>query len=260
MSVATPTALLKVSEVRKSFGGVQAVADCSLSVDVGEVCGLIGPNGAGKSTVVGLVSGAVRPDGGRVWFDGADVTTWRANRRARRGLLRTFQISQAWPRLTVIENVMVADPGNAGESLLGVLFRRGTMMRAERQRWDRAEAILEQFGLIHLRDSPAGILSGGQKRLLELARITMGGAKLALLDEPMAGISPALRSAVLDQVRALQAKGVAFLVVEHDLGVVAELCSRVIVMALGRVLSVGTLEELRQRQDVVDAYLGVTNE
>ncbi len=260
MNVEPGNALLTVTEVRKAFGGVQAVADCSLSVGAGEVCGLIGPNGAGKSTVVGLVSGSVRPDGGRVWFDGVDVTTWRPNQRARRGLLRTFQISQAWPRLTVIENVMVAAPGTDGESLLAVLFRRPAMLRKERERWQSAEAILEQFGLIQLRDSPAGILSGGQKRLLELARITMGGAKLALLDEPMAGISPALRTAVLDQVRSLQASGVAFLVVEHDLGVVAELCSRVVVMALGRVLSVGTLEELRQRQDVVDAYLGVSNQ
>jgi ABC-type branched-subunit amino acid transport system ATPase component len=250
--------LLDVVQLRKAFGGVDAVADCSLNVTTGEICGLIGPNGAGKSTVVGLIGGALRGDRGQVWFSGQDVTHWPAHRRARQGLLRTFQLSQEWPNLTVIENVLLAAPNQVGETLWSALGQRGRMVRQERKNWTEAEELLAVFGLAPLRDHLALTLSGGQKRLLELARIAMGRAKLALLDEPMAGVSPALRASIIGQIRAMQASGIAFMLVEHDLGVVGELCSRVIVMAAGRVLTEGTLSEVRQHPEVAAAYLGVS--
>lgn len=251
-------ALLEIRAVHRSFGGIKAVVDCSFNVRAGEVCGLIGPNGAGKSTVVGLVGGALRPDAGEVWFGGDSITSWPAHQRARRGLLRTFQLSQEWPRLTVIENLLAAAPEQVGDSLWSALGRRRRMLAQERENWARAEGLLESFGLLPLRDQLAGTLSGGQKRLLELARVAMARARLALLDEPMAGISPSLRPSVISQVKAMQRRGMAFLVVEHDLAVVAELCSRVVVMASGTVLTEGTLAEVRAHPEVVAAYLGVT--
>jgi ABC-type branched-subunit amino acid transport system ATPase component len=250
--------LLDVVQVHKAFGGVEAVADCSFNVVEGEICGLIGPNGAGKSTAVGLIGGALRGDRGQVWFAEQDVTSWPAHRRARAGLLRTFQLSQEWPNLTVIENVLLAAPEQVGETLWSALSARRRMRRQEEENWGRAEHLLAVFGLTALRDQLAWTLSGGQKRLLELARIAMGRAKLALLDEPMAGVSPALRSSIISQIRDMQASGISFLLVEHDLGVVGELCSRVIVMAAGRVLTEGTLDEIRRHPEVAAAYLGVS--
>lgn len=257
MSEEADRPLLDISGVSRAFGGIKAVSECTFNVRAGEVCGLIGPNGAGKSTVVGLVGGALRPDAGVVWFGGRQVTGWPAHKRAGLGLLRTFQLSQEWPRLTVIENLLAAAPHQVGESLWSALARRRQMLTHERENWTRAERLLESFGLSALRDQLAGTLSGGQKRLLELARVAMASARLALLDEPMAGISPALRPSVLAQVKAMQRSGMAFLVVEHDLAVVAELCSRVVVMAAGKVLTEGTLDEVRAHPEVVAAYLGV---
>lgn len=249
--------LLQVEGLVRNFGGLQALAGCSFAVRRGEICALVGPNGAGKSTAIACIAGALPCEAGRVLFVGRDITRLSPHERAMLGLVRTFQLSQEWPQLTVLENLLVVANHQKGESLAGALFARGRMHRSERENIERAEAILAEFGLAQKRDEYAGTLSGGQKRLLELARVAMAKARLALLDEPMAGVNPVLRTRVIQRIRDLRRQGVTFLIVEHDLAIVAELCERVIVMAAGKVLAEGTLEKLRRDSEVVEAYLGV---
>jgi ABC-type branched-subunit amino acid transport system ATPase component len=247
---------LAVTGLRKAFGGVQAVRGATFSVPAGSVCALIGPNGAGKSTAVNLISGALPADEGTVLLDGTDITGWAPNRIARSGLIRTYQLSREFGRLTVLENLMVTPVGQAGESLVNVFFRPGRVRAEERRHLDRALETLRTFGLYELRDSYAGQLSGGQKRLLELARSVMAGPKVLLLDEPMAGINPALIEVIGEHIGSLRAAGATVLMVEHNLGVVERVCDLVIVMAEGATLATGTMADLRADPAVVRAYLG----
>jgi ABC-type branched-subunit amino acid transport system ATPase component len=247
---------LAVTGLRKAFGGVQAVRGATFSVPAGSVCALIGPNGAGKSTAVNLISGALPADEGTVLLDGTDITGWAPNRIARSGLIRTYQLSREFGRLTVLENLMVTPVGQAGESLVNVFFRPGRVRAEERRHLDQALETLRTFGLYELRDSYAGQLSGGQKRLLELARSVMAGPKVLLLDEPMAGINPALIEVIGEHIGSLRAAGVTVLMVEHNLGVVERVCDLVIVMAEGATLATGTMADLRADPAVVRAYLG----
>ncbi len=242
--------------LRKSFGGVVAVDGASFDVAEGTISALIGPNGAGKSTAVNMIAGALRPDDGRVTLGGRNVTGWPANRMAGAGLIRTFQLSREFARLTVLENLMVTPREQAGESLWNVYFRPGLIRREERANLARATEILQTYGLYDLRDSRAGELSGGQKRLLELARSVMAEPRVLLLDEPMAGINPALIDRIGTHIVGLRESGVTVLMVEHNLNIVERICERVIVMAEGRTLAVGSMAELRRNPEVVRAYLG----
>jgi ABC-type branched-subunit amino acid transport system ATPase component len=247
---------LRCERLRKAFGGVQAVDGAAFSVPEGSISALIGPNGAGKSTVVNLVSGAIGPDGGRAWLFGQDITGWPAHRVCGAGLVRTFQLSRELGRLTVVENLMVTPRHQLGESLFNIFLRPRAISQEERQHLARALEVLRAFGLYEVRDNYARELSGGQKRLLELARSVMAEPRLLLLDEPMAGINPALVEQIGEHIRRLNAEGVTVLMVEHNLNVVESLCDRVIVMAEGKVLATGTMAELRAHPDVVRAYLG----
>lgn len=242
--------------LRKSFGGIQAVADATFAVPKGKISALIGPNGAGKSTVVSMVAGALPVDGGHVDLDGVDITGWPSNRVASAGLIRTFQLSRELGRLTVLENLMVTPQSQLGESLLNIFFRPGAITRQEREHLERALDILDTYGLYELRDSYAQELSGGQKRLLELARAVMAHPKVLLLDEPMAGINPALIDRIGDHILALLDQDVTVLMVEHNLQVVERICEYVIVMAEGKTLATGRMAELRAMPEVVRAYLG----
>jgi ABC-type branched-subunit amino acid transport system ATPase component len=253
---ATAGAALSCTELYKGFGGVQAVRGATFSVPAGHVCALIGPNGAGKTTAVNLISGMMSPDRGRVLLGGTDITGWPANRIARAGLIRTYQLSREFGRLTVLENLMVAPAGQAGESLWNVFFRPGKVRAEERRHLGRALGILRAFGLYELRDNYASELSGGQKRLLELARAVMAGPRLLLLDEPMAGINPALIDRIGEHILRLKDEDVTVLMVEHNLGVVERICDQVIVMAEGATLATGQMSELRADPAVVRAYLG----
>lgn len=248
--------ILACAMLRKSFGGVAAVDGASFEVASGSITALIGPNGAGKSTAVNLLSGALRADGGRVTLAGTDVTGWAPDRIAHAGLIRTFQLSREFRRLTVLENLLVTPRQQAGESLLNVWFRPGRIRAEERANLDRATEILRSYGLYELRDARAGELSGGQKRLLELARSVMASPRVLLLDEPMAGINPALIERIGDHILGLRDAGVTVLMVEHNLNVVEQICEQVIVMAEGRTLAVGQMAELRRNPEVVQAYLG----
>ena len=242
--------------LRKAFGGVHAVDGATFSVPTGSISALIGPNGAGKSTAVNLIAGAIPPDGGATWLFGQEITRWAPHRVASRGLVRTFQLSRELGRLTVLENLMVTPRGQLGESLFNIFLRPGAIRRQERANLARALDILSDFGLYEARDNYARELSGGQKRLLELARAVMAEPRLLLLDEPMAGINPALVEQIGEHIRRLNAGGVTVLMVEHNLNVVETICDRVLVMAEGRTLAVGTMAELRANPEVVRAYLG----
>lgn len=243
-------------DIHKSFGGAKAVNGATFSVPKGSITALIGPNGAGKTTVVNILSGSLSSDSGQVSMGGVDITGLPSYQRARRGLIRTFQLSRELGGLTVFENLMVAAKVQPGESLMNVYFRPGRVRQAEKESRERAASILEQYGLYELRDNWARELSGGQKRLLEISRAVMAEPSLLLLDEPMAGVNPALIDRIGEHIRDLKAAGVTVLMVEHNLGVVEKICDHVIVLAEGRTLATGLMSELRENTDVVRAYLG----
>jgi ABC-type branched-subunit amino acid transport system ATPase component len=249
------TDLLEVEDLHLEFGGVRAVDGASFSVGRGSITSLIGPNGAGKSTVVGIVGGELRPLGGRVRFDGADVTGLRPNRRARLGLVRTYQLSSEFGRLTVLENLLVAAPNRRGESFLTLALGRRYWREEQEAAIGRARELLDRFGLADREDEYAGNLSGGQKRLVEIIRALMAEPKLLLLDEPMAGVNPTLARTIEGYLADLAGEGLSMLLVEHELDVVERLSDSIVVMALGRVIATGTMGELRAREEVVHAYL-----
>jgi len=250
-----PAPVLAVTGLGKRFGGVQAVDGASFSVAAGAVTGLIGPNGAGKSTALGLVSGFLRPDTGRITFAGRDVTRLPPHRRARDGIVRTFQLPHEFRALTTIENLLVAAPRQRGETLAGIAAGRLAWRREEEALTARAVALLDVFGMGDKRNERAGHLSGGQKRLLEVMRALMAGPRLLLLDEPMAGLAPALAERLEAACRELIAGGLAILLIEHELGAVERLCEQVYVMAHGAIISQGRMADLRARKEVQDAYV-----
>lgn len=248
-------AQLEVQGLRRHFGGVWAVDDVSFSAERGAVTGLIGPNGAGKSTVVGLLAGALHPDAGRVIFEGRDVTSLPPHARARLGLIRTFQTSSEFRKLTVLENLLVARREQRGESFLTLLTGRHRWRAQEEGAIDKARELLEGFGMGHMEDEYAGNLSGGQKRLVEIMRALMAEPTMLLLDEPMAGVNPSLARTVEGYLQELADRGLAMVIVEHELDVVERMCAVTIVMALGRVIATGHMSDLRYQPEVLDAYL-----
>ena len=252
-----PEALLRLDRVSRNFGGLQAVAECSFDVFEGRITGLIGPNGAGKTTVTNLIAGEMRPSGGRILLHGRDITGWSAHRVARAGIARTFQLARELGGLTVMENLLLAPYPQKGESLWLAILQPPAVRAQEEELKDRARTLLERLQLAHLRNEPAQNLSGGQKKLLEIARAMMTRPRLLLMDEPTAGVNPALIDQLVTYIRVLRDElGVSLLIIEHNLDVVEALCEDVIVMAAGSVLARGTMAQLRQNPAVVDAYLG----
>jgi len=250
-------ALLNVRDVVRDFGGLRAVDHCSLDVQPGTITGLIGPNGAGKTTLFNLITGFYRPDAGSVQFNGQDITGLPPHRIFHLGLCRTFQIPHEQQGMTVIENLMLVPPHQLGEKFWNPIFRPLAVRREELQIRDKALEVLEFVDLLHLKDDLAATLSGGQKKLLELARTLMADPDLVLLDEPGAGVNRTLMkklSANIEELR--QDRGITFLVIEHDMDLVMSLCNPVIVMSEGYKLMEGTPEEVRNDQRVLDAYLG----
>jgi len=251
----TGDALLVVSGIAKHFGGLQAVKDVSLTIRRGESLGLIGPNGAGKSTVLSMIAGALAPDSGSIRFAGEDIAGMPSDKVGRRGLIRTFQISSDFPRLTVLQNLLVARPGQRGEQLRGLLRGRRFWQADENAAITRARELLSRFRLAEMEGEYAGNLSGGQRRLLEVARALMAEPKMLLLDEPTAGVHPQMVSELREQLRALRDEGMPMLMIEHELGVVQEVCQRVVVMARGCVIADGGLAEVRALPEVMEAYV-----
>jgi ABC-type branched-subunit amino acid transport system ATPase component len=250
-----PDAILSVRDVRRGFGGVQAVDGATFSASRGRITGLIGPNGAGKSTLIAIVGGALKPDGGTVTFDGADVTGMTAHRIARRGLIRTFQLSAEFSKLTVLENLLVAVPHQKGESLLGAQLGRLYWGQDEGARVDRARDVLDRFSMAPKENELAGNLSGGQKRLLEIMRALMATPKMLLLDEPFAGVNPTLAREIEHYLVDLRDEGLSMIMVEHELAVVERVCDPVVVMAQGKVIAEGAMKDVGAREEVLRAYL-----
>jgi ABC-type branched-subunit amino acid transport system ATPase component len=251
------TAILAVEGVSKRYGGLKALDGCTLSLQDGQITGLIGPNGAGKTTLLNLMTGLVRPDTGTVSFEGADITDAAPHRLARLGLARTFQIVRELGSLTVLENLLLTPPGQSGESVVASLLQRRKWWAQEHENAEKARLLLERIGLWKLADQPSAGLSGGQKKLLDLARTLLLEPKLILLDEPGAGVSPPLKQEIVRLVRELKSEGVAFGLVEHDMHLISELCDHVHVLAEGRLLFSGSFEEVTRDKRVVEAYLGV---
>jgi neutral amino acid transport system ATP-binding protein len=249
--------ILEATGVVKRFGGIRAVNGATLDVREGSITALIGPNGAGKTTFFNVVTGFYRPDGGRAAFQGDQILGARPHAIARLGMVRTFQITKALARMPVIDNMTLAAPDQPGERLLNVIAHPRRVRRREAEVREQAIELLEVFDLARVADDYAGTLSGGQRKLLELARALMTRPRLLLLDEPMAGINPTLGRRLLDHMQRLRAEeGVSFLFIEHDMGVVMNHSDRVIVMAEGRVIADGEPHEVRTDQAVIDAYLG----
>jgi neutral amino acid transport system ATP-binding protein len=239
--------LLEIDGLTKRFGGVTAVGDCSFAVPEGSVTALVGPNGSGKTTAFNLITGYLRPDAGAIRFAGSDVRRPDPVRLARRGLTRTFQQARVFAELTLIQNMVAAlqQPWRAA--------LRSALRPSEQK---RAVELLDEFGLAALAHEPAGNLSYGQKKLLEFAAVLMGEPRLVLLDEPTAGVNPVLVEQIEQRIRDLNARGLTFLLVEHNMNLVMRLCDPVVVLDHGTKLAEGRPDEVRNDPRVLDAYLG----
>jgi branched-chain amino acid transport system ATP-binding protein len=249
-------ALLEVRGLTRSFGAMRAVDDINFDVLEGTITGLIGPNGAGKSTAFGLITGAVRADAGDICFKGERISGLSPDRIFREGLARTFQIPRPFPKMTVLENVMFAPLGQTGERFWLNWLRYASVRDEEKRIRDRAMEVLGFTGLAPKANDLAGQLSGGQQKLLELARVLMTEPCLILLDEPAAGVNPTLLEVLIQKILALHARGITFLIVEHNMDMVMSICNPIIVMAQGRVIFEGPAAAVRADERVVDAYLG----
>lgn len=248
--------LLKVTDAVKAFGAMRAVDGASFEVAAGAITGLIGPNGAGKTTLFSAIAGEQALTSGSVAFDGAEISRLSASDIYARGLSRTFQIPRPFPAMTVLENVMLAATDQKGERFWNTWFRPGAVARQEREIADRAREVIRFCNLTAVERNLAGAISGGQKKLLELARVLMSDPKLILLDEPAAGVNPALLDTLTEKIVELNGRGKTFLIIEHNMDMVMSLCDPVIVLAQGRVISAGTPDTVAGDPAVIDAYLG----
>ncbi len=248
-------AVLQVRNVTKRFGGLTAVKDLTMDVARGALYGLIGPNGAGKTTFFNLLTGFDEPNRGRWQFDGTEMSGVASHKTAKMGMVRTFQLTKSLTKLTVIENMKLGATDQRGEkwwnALLPWLWRS-----QEAEIEERADELLSRFSLGHMRDEYAGALSGGQRKLLEMARALMTSPRLVMLDEPMAGVNPALKQSLNDHIRGLRDEGMTVLFVEHDMDMVHDVSDWVVVMAEGRVIAEGTPDQISSNTAVIDAYLG----
>ncbi|MCC1495039.1 ABC transporter ATP-binding protein [Cognatishimia sp. F0-27] len=248
--------ILTCAGLTRDFGPFRAVDSVSLSIRAGTMTGLIGPNGAGKSTLFNVLTGALAPSAGRVTLAGRDVTGMAPHRLFEAGLGRTFQIPRPFARMSVLENVMLAPLAQIGERLAGPFFRRGAMQAQERTIREKALEVLDFVTLLPLADHPAGKISGGQMKLLELARVLMGDPKVILLDEPAAGVNPTLTGVLIEKIEALNAQGKTFVIIEHDMDFIMRHCDPVIALAEGRVVFEGSAAEAQSDPILLDAYLG----
>ncbi len=249
--------ILEVDGISRSFDGVRAVNECSLVVRRGTITGLIGPNGAGKTTLFNLITGFLKPTSGRILFQGERIDGLPSHRIFHRGIVRTFQIPRELRSMTVLENLMLVPPGQAGEQIWNPLLFGYRVSRQEDRIYTKALEVLDFVDLYQLRDQYAANLSGGQRKLLELARTLMCDPKIILLDEPGAGVNRVLMKKLVENIERLRReRGITFFVIEHDMDLVTRLCDPVIVMSEGSRLAEGTPEEIKQDERVLQAYLG----
>jgi branched-chain amino acid transport system ATP-binding protein len=251
------TAKITVENVHKHFGGLRAVDGASLTIETGSITGLIGPNGAGKTTLFNVIAGLYKPTSGRVLLDGEDITGLTPHELFAKGVLRTFQIAHEFSTLTVRDNLMMVPPGQAGESLIHAWLHPARVRQQEEEIRARANEVLDFLQISHVADELAGNLSGGQKKLLELGRTMMVDAKIVFLDEVGAGVNRTLLNTIGDAIiRLNKERGYTFCMIEHDMDFIGRLCNPVICMAEGKVLAEGTAEEVKNNEEVIEAYLG----
>jgi ABC-type branched-subunit amino acid transport system ATPase component len=249
-------ALLAISNLRRSFYGIAALNGVDLKVAPQSITGLIGPNGAGKTTLFNCISGLIPSHAGTIVFDGVDITGWRPDRITRRGLVRTFQIARGFPRLSVMENLLLYGADQPGERIVPAVLRSAAARGREETLRARARTIAARLNLARVLDNPAADLSGGQKKLLEIGRALMTDPKLILLDEPIAGINPTLAEEIAAHLKTLRDEGLSFLIIEHHMDMIARLCDPVIVMAEGRTLAEGNFAAIQSNEEVQEAYMG----
>jgi len=249
--------MIVVENLHKRFGGVHAVNGASLTIRPGSITGLIGPNGAGKTTLFNVIAGLYQPTAGRVFLDGEDITGLKPHELFHKGVLRTFQLAHEFKTLTVRDNLMMVPPNQAGESLLNTWFQPSLVRANEEEVRAKADEVIEFLEIEHVADEFAGNLSGGQKKLLELGRTMMVDAKIVFLDEVGAGVNRTLLHKIGDAIIKLnQERDYTFCLIEHDMEFVARLCDPVICMAEGAVLAEGTIDEVKNNDQVIEAYLG----
>lgn len=249
-------AILQTDGLSCAFGAFKALDDVCLNVERGSITGLIGPNGAGKSTLFNVLTGELAPSAGTVTLDGRDVTGLSPDRLFSSGLGRTFQIPRPFAKMSVLENLMLCPPAQAGETLRGLFLAPGEVRRQEARFLDKAREVLDFVTLGALADHPAGKISGGQMKLLELARVLMGDPELILLDEPAAGVNPTLTGILIEKIEELNRGGKTFVIIEHDMDFIMSHCNPVIALAEGRVIFEGTAAEAQANTVLLDAYLG----
>lgn len=249
--------MIVVENLHRHFGGFHAVDGASLEIATGSITGLIGPNGAGKTTLFNVIAGRLPPTSGRVLMDGEDITGLAPHELFAKGLLRTFQIAHEFGSMTVRENLMMVPPGQHGETLWNSWFSRKRIAEEERALRDKADEVLEFLTISHIADAKASEISGGQKKLVELGRTMMVDAKIVFLDEVGAGVNRTLLNTIGDAIiRLNKERGYTFCVIEHDMDFIARLCDPVIVMAEGKVLAKGTVDQVKNDERVIEAYLG----
>jgi ABC-type branched-subunit amino acid transport system ATPase component len=248
--------LLSVEALNHGFHGAPVLKGIDLVLQQGRITGVIGPNGAGKTTLFNVVSGLYRPVSGKVVLDGIDITNFSPQKRVAAGLVRTFQLARGFPKLTVFQHLMLYGQNQPGEHFVpAILMTRAARVR-EAELAERAHTIARRLKLSHVLDNPVTALSGGQKKLLEIGRALMTDPRLILLDEPMAGVNPTLAGEIAEHLSSINADGVSIALIEHDMGLVRQLCDPVIVLANGRRLSEGSFEAMASDHDVQEAYLG----
>ena len=248
--------ILRLGGITRDFGEFRAVDDVSLDIQAGTITGLIGPNGAGKTTLFNVLTGMLPPSSGTVALDGKDVTRFSPDALFALGMGRTFQIPRPFAKMSVLENVMLAPLAQAGERLWGPFLQSARMRDEEAAIRKRAMEVLDFVTLAPLADNAAGQISGGQMKLLELARILMGDPKLILLDEPAAGVNPTLTKTLIEKIEELNRDGKTFVIIEHDMDFVMQHCNPVIALAEGRKVFEGTADEAQSNTVLLDAYLG----
>ncbi len=247
--------MLKVIDVHKSFGGIKALDGVSLEVERGSITGLVGPNGSGKTTLFNVISGFYPKDAGEIYLKGERIDELPPNEVARKGLCRTFQISQVPEKMTVLENMLLAPKDQMGEGLWNTFFRKKRVLQQEMQNLEKAFYILSLVELFDLKNEYAGNLSGGQRKLLGLGRILMADPEIILLDEPTAGVNPTLNKSLMRLIEDLRKQGKTFFFVEHNMKVISHICDKVYVLDFGRKIAEGTPREIQENEEVLEAYL-----
>lgn len=251
------TVMIQVDQVSKAFGQLNVINNCSFQVEKGSITGMIGPNGAGKSTIFNLIAGAFPLDSGHIYLDGEDVTNQTSDSLFAKGMLRTFQIAHEFSYMSALENLMMVPPKQSGESLFKAWLQPAKVRSEEGLVRQKALEVIDYIGLSHVKNELAGNLSGGQKKLLELGRTMMTDCKVVLLDEVAAGVNRTLLNGLTDNILRMNRElGVTFLVIEHDMDMIAKLCDPVIVLAQGHVMVEGSIDDIRNNAQVIEAYFG----